>query len=410
VRACLVAVGLATHLAGCGGGTATEAKQRVVFWQFWPMDVIAPIIERFEAENPDLDVVVEQLTWQAGQEKITAAVASGKVPDLVELGSTWFPSFAHEGALADWTDSAAALRDGYRLWEMCEVEGRIHGLPWLAGTRALFYNKQLFAAAGLDTSKAPATWDELYEACARINRLEGGFAGYGVNAGERYILFKKYMPYAWSAGAELLSPDGGEVAFDSPASVAALRFYLRLAEVGRIDQQRQLDQAFEEGRIGCLLTGGWVLKQVAASGSGLRFGVGLVPKPEDGEHRSFAGGELLASFGKSGNPSGAWRLARFLLEPENALQISRETKSVQPTAIAAEDDPYFAEHPEEKVLLQQLALSRATPNHPAWGRMESSIESAVEEALYGRITPEQAVAKAAREMERHVQSGVAARP
>lgn len=393
---------------GCsqGGG---KAKERVAFWQFWPTEVMTPLVERFEAENPDLDVVMEQLTWQAGQEKITAAVASGKVPDLVELGSTWFPAFAHQGALADWTDSLGAMRDAYRLWELCEVSGRVHGLPWLAGTRALFYNKTLFAAAGMDSTTAPVTWDDLYEASARVHRLGEGVSGYGANAGERYILFKKYMPYAWSAGAELLSPDGKEVLFDSPASVEALRFYLRLSEVGRIDQQRQLDQAFLEGKIGCLLTGAWLLKQIPASASTLRYGVALVPRPGRGRHVSFAGGEILASFQNSPNPGGAWRLASFLMRPENALHVSRETKSVQPTAIGAENDPYFAAHPEEKVFLEQLALSRTTPNHPAWGRMEGSIEGAVEEALYGRLTPEQAVAKAAREMERAVQSGNTAR-
>ena len=65
-------------LLGVSCGTPKEgARERVVFWQFWPLEVVNPIVDRFEAENPDLEVVVEQLTWQAGQEKITAAVASG---------------------------------------------------------------------------------------------------------------------------------------------------------------------------------------------------------------------------------------------------------------------------------------------------------------------------------------------
>ena len=138
------------------------------------------------------------LTWQSGQEKITAAVASGKVPDLVELGSTMFPAFAHQGVLVNWTDSTRAMRDRYRLWEMCTVDGEVYGLPWLAGTRARYYNRSLFAAAGLDSMRGPETWVELLEACQRINRLGDGIAGYGANAGEQYILFKKFMPYAWS--------------------------------------------------------------------------------------------------------------------------------------------------------------------------------------------------------------------
>jgi ABC-type glycerol-3-phosphate transport system substrate-binding protein len=127
--------------------------------------------------------------------------------------------------------------------------------------------------------------------------------------------------------------------------------------------------------------------------------VGLVPRPEDGEHRSFAGGEILSTFARSKNQEGAWRLAEFLMRPENTLAIARAKKSVQPTAIAAADDPYFESHPGERVFLEQLALSVPTPNHPDWLLMESSIERAVENALHGRLQPAEAIAEAAREID-----------
>jgi multiple sugar transport system substrate-binding protein len=398
-RAIAVSIGLAALAGGCGAGGGSGSRKQVVFWQFWPMETIRPLVERFEAENPDVHVVVEQLTWQSGQEKIAAAVASGKVPDLVELGSTWFPAFAYQGALQDWTDSSASLRDAYQLWPMCEVKNRVFGLPWLGGTRALFYNKSLFARAGLDSTRGPETWAELLEDCRRINRLGSPVSGYGANAGERYVLFKKYMPYAWSNEGTILSPDGAAVTFDSPANVEALRFYLQLADAGRVDQQSQIDQQFEQGNIGCTLSGGWLLKKIPQDAPDLRYGVVLVPRPPKGEHRSFAGGEILSSFAKSAHPEGAWRLARFLLQPENALAIARTQKSVQPTARETADSSYFAAHPEEKVFLDQLALALPTPNHPEWGRMEAAIEDAVEQALYRKLTPERAVAQAAREIQ-----------
>ncbi|HEY3217135.1 MAG TPA: extracellular solute-binding protein, partial [Candidatus Eisenbacteria bacterium] len=71
-------------LLGCA-----PSKQEIVFWQFWPVEVVNPLLEKFERENPDTEVRMEQLTWQSGLEKITAAIAAGNVPDLCELGSTW---------------------------------------------------------------------------------------------------------------------------------------------------------------------------------------------------------------------------------------------------------------------------------------------------------------------------------
>ena len=387
---------LAAVLAGCGHGAK---KNVVVFWQFWPMETMNPLIERFKAENPDLDVQVEPLTWQAGQEKIAAAVASGKVPDLVELGSTWFPAFAHQRALVDWTDSSAVLRDSLRLWDMAKEDGRIYGLPWLGGTRALFYNKTLFARAGLDSTKGPETWPQLLESCKRVNALGGGVNGYGANSGERYVLFKKFMPFAWSNGGTILSPDMKTVTFDSPQNVEALKFYLALADQGRVDHQALIDQAFKQGKIGCELTGAWLLRQIPEEAPDLRYGVCLVPAPNGGQHLSFAGGEILSSFQKSANPSGAWRLARFLVSARNASVIAQSQKSVQPAAVIAPDDAYFAAHPAEKVFLDQLQSAVPTPNHPEWGRMEAAIESAVEQAVYRRLSPEQAIAQAAHDLQ-----------
>ncbi|MEP7029107.1 MAG: extracellular solute-binding protein, partial [Candidatus Eisenbacteria bacterium] len=250
VKRALPALVLALLLAGCGGGKGESKREVVVFWQFFPAEQIQPVLDEFKRQNPDLDVEMEQLTWQSGLEKITAATAAGNVPDLCELGSTWFPRFAAQGALADWSDSTAPLAAEMVLADMVKVDGKSYGLPWVVGTRALFWNKDLFAKAGLDTTKAPATWAELLDASRRVNALGGGIAGYGVNAGERYVLFKKFMPYAWGNGGTLLTPDGKGSAFDSRANVEALEFLLALAKVGRVDKQDQLDEAFMQGKLG----------------------------------------------------------------------------------------------------------------------------------------------------------------
>src|SRR5439155_27348332 len=120
----VLALALAAAAVGsvsCGRGGRGSGKPVVVFWEFFPTEQVGPVIDGFRRENPDLDVRVEQLTWQSGLEKLTAAVAGGNVPDLCELGSTWFPGFAHQGALADWSDSTRALRDRYLFWNMTDV-------------------------------------------------------------------------------------------------------------------------------------------------------------------------------------------------------------------------------------------------------------------------------------------------
>ncbi len=391
--AAMLALIVAFALAGCGGGGKSGGKTVVVFWQFFPTEQVQPVLDEFERLHPDIDVQMEQLTWQSGLEKITAAVAAGTVPDLCELGSTWFPRFASQGALVDWSDSAASLASDYLLFDMTQSGGKTYGLPWLVGSRALFWNKELFARAGIDTTRAPETWPELLEASRRVNALGGGIAGYGANAGERYVLFKKFMPYAWSNGGALLDAELTKSAFDSPQNVEALDYYLTLAKQGRVDRQDQLDEAFLQGKLGAQISGAWLLKKIPAQAPTLRYGVSLVPKPaaDRGTHASFAGGEILVSFGASKQKAAAWQLARFLASKDQAMKVALVNRAVQPAAKGAVDDPAYVERPGERTLLEQLSSAVPTPNHPAWLDMESAIEDEVEQALYGKKSAAEAV-------------------
>jgi multiple sugar transport system substrate-binding protein len=376
--------------------SCAPAKQEVVFWQFWPAEVVNPLIEQFEKENPGIDVRMEQLTWQSGLEKITAAIAAGNVPDLCELGSTWMPRMLASGQLTDWSAGVADLRPSVRGWELCSIGDAIYGVPWVMGTRALFYNKQLFARAGLDSTRPPETWAELFEAAQRIHRLGGPVRGYGVQAGERYVLFKKFMPFAWGNGGRILSDDLRSAVFNSPENAAALDFYLGLRKVGMMDRQDMLDRAFKEGRLGLQISGAWLFKSIPRDAPDLRYGVALVPRPdrERGTHASFAGGEVLVSFTASKHKEQALALARFLVRPDNALALAAAAQSVQPATVGAETTAFYRERPNELVMIRQFESAYPTPNHPAWVDMEAAIEDEVEQALFDRKTPAQAVADA----------------
>lgn len=368
----------------------------MLFWQFWPTEVIQPLVDEFQRRNPDVSVQLERLTWDTGLQRITAAVASGRVPDLCEVGSTEMPRFLASGGLADWTKAAADLKPTLRGWELCSAGGRLLGLPWVLGTRALFYNRTLFTRAGLDGSRPPETWDELVRSAAAIERLGGGVHGYGVQAGERKILFKKFMPYAWGNGGRVLSDDLKRVELDSPENRQALEFYLGLRRVGLVDRQDMLDRAFKEGRLGMEISGGWLLRSIPTEAPSLRYGVALIPKPakDRGTHASFAGGEVLASFATSRRGEDALRLARFLVAPENAMALARAAKSVQPCAVGADTLAYYRQHPDEQVLVRQLATAVFTPSHMAWVEMEAAIEDEIERALYDKKSAAQALADA----------------
>ena len=315
------------------------------------------------------------------------------MPDLCQIGSAWMPGLLAGSRLADWSAGVADLRPQLHGWEMCSGGDALYGVPWVLRTRALFYDKTLFARARLDSTRPPETWDELTRAAAAIQRLGHGVHGYGVQAGERHVLATKVLPFLFANGGSILSDDLRRAVFDSVANVKALDFFLSLRRVGTMGQQEALDREFEEGRLGLDLSGAWMFERIAKVAPGLRYGVALVPRPAAGRgtNASWADGEVLVSFNDSKHKHLALDLARFLVQPENVLRLAAAAKNVQPATAGADTSAYYRARPQEATMVRQLERARFTPNHPAWGELEAALEDEVEQALYDRKSAAQAV-------------------
>jgi multiple sugar transport system substrate-binding protein len=410
----IVALLIATAFSvTCGGGESERPDDaRVIrFWQFWssPEAVTAwdSIIPLFEREHPGFQVELTDLTWAEGHDKIAMALSAGSPPDLVELGSDWVAGFAVSGSLTDLTDSALALVPDFRAWEPVRWDGRIVGLPWLVDTRCLFVNRNLLHFAGLPDSARRFTWPDLTEAVARIDSVAEDVYGFGANTAERHRLYKKVLPFFWAAGGGVFD-DSGELVIDSPENIEALSFYVLLLPHSVIGTQAELDDAFCAGRVGFVISGSWLVKKLEGLTDPPLYAVTLMPEPstECGTPASFSGGEYLVIPTGASEPEGAWLLARFLARAEIAAVLARATGVTFPAALGAEDDPYYRDDPDRSVFLAQMMYARPSPVHPRWVELESILESSVEEAMYGRRTP----ADALRECELRMKRVLAQRP
>jgi multiple sugar transport system substrate-binding protein len=399
-----IALAAALLVAVLAGGCAPRAPRaprppkltEVVFWQAWPAGTVAPIVSRFETENPGVHVSVVTLSPASLGDSITGALAAGHPPDLCEIGSAAMPGYLAAGTLSDWSAGVADLRDSLRGWPMCMVGDAIYGLPWQLGTRALFYNRTLFARAGLSASRVPQTWEQLDAAAARIQRLGHGVHGFGVPAPGAGNLFAGFMPFAWGNGGELLSAGSDSSRFDSPENVKALEFYQRLRRSAFVGTQDSLEREFAAGRLGLLLSGTAFLAALPKPSPALDFGVALVPRPAAGrgENASIASGSVLVSFNASKRKEIALRLARFLARPENALALAVATQRAEPATVGADSMAWYAQHPDRQVLVRQLATARYAPGIAAWDSMGIAIEEQVGLALEGRKSAFRAVADA----------------
>jgi multiple sugar transport system substrate-binding protein len=260
-------------------------------------------------------------------------------------------------------------------------------------------NNELFRRAGLDPAHPPETWDELLEASRKIGALGNGVYGFGQNIGEKYVLYKKFMAFAWGNGGDVFDAKGN-VVINSPAMLEALEFYLKLGPYSLQEKQEVLDQYFKTGKLGMQISGAWNVKNYALEAPNLDYSVALVPKParDRGEHVSFAGAEMLVVFKGSPQRDAAVKLARFLQAYPQARAISLAAGSVFPASRAALTDTTFTNNPRIKVFVEQSLTSRTPPAHPGWIEMEDVVDHAVEEAMYGRRAPRWCLDDAAKEI------------
>src|SRR5579863_10004849 len=148
-------------------------------------ETLQNIIRTFEAANPDTHVEITSLPWGPSFEKFATMVAAGDTPDVVEMPDAWLALYANNGALESlepylktWEHTAELNRRTLQLGRM--VRNTAYLLPYGFYVRALYYNKKVFAAAGV--SAPPKTLDEFVAVSKQVSRLPGKY-GYCLRGG-----------------------------------------------------------------------------------------------------------------------------------------------------------------------------------------------------------------------------------
>ncbi len=366
-------------------------QTKVTWWQFWTDPNIRPtiqaIVDEFEKQNPDIEVELTDLTWSNGHEKIVIAFSTGRGPDVVELGSDWIAQFAESGHLADLGEFVSSDSADFQGWGMATYNEKIYARPWFLGTRVMYVNRTLLTRAGYDNDFVPYTLDHFKEVAYKIDSLSNKIYGFGSNTAEKHRLYKKFLPFFWSMDAQLFTDDGKYCIISSVQAVDALIYYKELHDsTGYVGTQRQIEDAFLDGKIGFVQSGDWLLKRIELEKRNIDFVITNVPGLKYPGY-SFKGGEFLAVNANSENKVAAKKLIRFITSPENQIKFCKANYSANPSSKEAQKDPYFAENENLQAFIRQIRLAVHPPVDPDWVHIENIIEEAIEDALFGQGLP-----------------------
>ncbi len=212
-----------------------KGKIHILFMEPFPPNVklAQEYIDVFKKENPGTEITLEPLGFGNFMAKVSALKAAGNPPDLVFTipGHMW--NFQKEGWLEPLDDVIAAIGgDDYfePLPGYVKYEGHYWGIPQTSYTMHLEYRKDLFEAKGLPTP--PRTWDDLLKAAKALTEDlngDGKIDRYGIvhPLKNDYALGVSFLGYLWGNGGHILN-EKGEVVFNSPETVQALKFFKEL--------------------------------------------------------------------------------------------------------------------------------------------------------------------------------------
>jgi len=375
--------------------TGVSAETTIEWWQFWTDATIKPVIEEmveeFEAQNPDIKVKLTDLTWSNGHEKIVVALSSGSGPDVLELGSDWIAQFADNGHLADISDGISDTRNDFDGWSMSTYRGGVYGHPWILGTRVVYLNRTLLSQTPFGADHLPITMVDLLTAAMAIDSLGDDTYGWGSNAAEKHRLYKKFLPFFWSNNAQLFTDDGELCVMTSGPGIDALIFYELLHDsCGYVANQRRIEDAFLDGKIGIILSGDWLLKRIELEKHNIDFATTLFPG-RNGPGKSFMGGEFLAVNEASDHKAEAVKFIKFITSPENQVKFCKANRSANPSSREAQANEYFKNSLHLQTFISQLKLAKHPPVDPNWVHVEQYIEEAVEAVLFEDITAGEAL-------------------
>jgi putative chitobiose transport system substrate-binding protein len=351
VLAFIVSLSWSTVLAAPG-----KTKVTVLTWWLTGFEgYLNQMKQEFETANPNIEIVLENFDGNI-QQALTTRIASGDVPDLVNLNNETALTYYQQGVLepidlylkpADKNEYITAL------WKKTIFDGKFnYAFPWYASPQVLFINNDLFNKAGLNPNKPPKTWEDMYN-YAKIIKSKTGVHGFTL----------EFANIAWEEplrlGEQVFKPDNSAVAFNTPKMAARLQYFRKLYAEGLMPKSFPDYEAaramFDQGQIAMFPLGVSMYKHIKDETPNLNFSVVPYPISPNGANRLHVSMMNFTLMKASKVKKEAVLFAKFITGHHAQIEFSKKASILPSTKISLESDPFFTKSTSGAVLAQLLA-------------------------------------------------------
>ena len=198
-------------------GCTTKDERTVVQFSSWgsksEIDILKPMLEDFERENPDIKIDFMHIPQNYFQ-KLHLLFASNTAPDVIFINNLYLPLYANAGLLEDLTESGLADGNFYeKSLRALSFKGKLYAIPRDVSNLVIYYNKDLFNAKKLPYPDKNTTFEEFLNLAQKLTDKNKGIFGISF---EEEPLF--YLPYLMSEGGGILSDDLETEILNTPES------------------------------------------------------------------------------------------------------------------------------------------------------------------------------------------------
>lgn len=380
-----------------------SAKAEDVKLTLWSLDKDtqpAPtLVKEFNDQHNGITIEYRLIQFDDVVTEAMRAYATGQAPDIIAVDNPEHALFSSRGAFLDLTDMIKSSKvikpENYFPGPLKSVEwdGKYFGVPKATNTIALYYNKDMFKAKGLDPNKPPQTWDELVEDARKLTDPAKNVYGLAFSAKANEEGTFQFLPWAQMGGGsyEHINADGAVKALEVWKTIMDEK----LASPDTLTRgQWDSTGTFNSGNAAMVISGPWELDRMVQEAK-FDWGVTLLPVPKEGAERSSAMGDFnWAIFSTSKHPAEAFKALEYFASQDDKMfknfgQLpARSDISIPETGQPLKDAAL-------KVFLEQLKYAKPRGPHPQWPKISKAIQDAIQAALTGQMSAKDALDQAA---------------
>src|SRR5215212_9308200 len=417
----LLAAMLAVAASTASGGTSSRHATKIVVWlqndaqNGWP-EAVALANRNFKAQHPDVDVDVQYQTWGTHLTKFDAALAGGDAPDVIELGNTEMTKYMAAGAFKSLTQSAfpnnATWLQGLK--GSCKYNGKLYGVPYYAGARAVIYRKDQYKAAGIKST--PKSLAQFIADGLKLMKKYGKDGGYSaVYFPGKYWYFA--LSFVYDYGGQVAVQKGGKWkgALNTPKALRALNqvktVLTQLSRASKTGDEANPQQSlvFAKGKVGSFIGNGWEWPYALDEKLGnpaLASSINAYPMPSHIKGRfmpTFLGGSDLAVPVTTKNQSLAVDWIKAFTSTAAEREIAKAGNIANTTTLLA----FNASNPKLAPFARAAKYSWFVPTSPNWVNVENAnvLQNMLVKIATGRASVRAAATSASSQITRILNTG-----